>query len=40
VVNTGNDPPRFTYPIDGTANDLVRADEATFAAFAAGVREN
>jgi hypothetical protein len=40
VVNTGDDLPRFTYPISGTATDLVRTDDATFAPFAARVRAN
>ena len=37
VVKTRDDLPRFTYPISGTATDLIRADDATFARFAAKV---
>lgn len=38
VVRTEADLPRFTYPIAGTATELVTADDATFNAFAAKVR--
>jgi subtilisin family serine protease len=38
TVNTLDDLPRFTYPVAGTATDLVKADDATFNAFAAKVR--
>ncbi len=38
AVNTLDDLPRFTYPIAGTATDLVKADDKTFDAFAAKVR--
>lgn len=37
IVNTGDDLPRFTYQVSGSATDLVRADEANFAPFAAKV---
>jgi subtilisin family serine protease len=38
TVNTLDDLPRFTYPVAGTAADLVKADDKTFDAFAAKVR--
>jgi hypothetical protein len=38
VVRTEADLPRFTYPVPGTATELVTADDATFNAFAAKVR--
>ncbi len=38
VVKTQDDLPRFTYPITGTATQLVTSDEATFGVFAAKVR--
>lgn len=38
VVNTLDDLPRFTYPIAGTATELVKSDDDTFNAFAAKVR--
>lgn len=34
IVTVKDDLPRFTYPISGTATDLVRAPDATFARFA------
>src|SRR4029077_7213916 len=37
-VQTANDLPRFTYPIQGKASDLLQADSATFNRFAAKVR--
>ena len=37
-VNTLDDLPRFTYPVAGTAVDLVKADDKTFGAFADKVR--
>ena len=37
VVNTLDDLPRFTYPVTGTATDLVQSDDKTFSAFAAKV---
>jgi len=38
VVSSDNDLPRFTYPVKGSASDLMQADEATFNAFAGKVR--
>lgn len=38
VVKSEADLPRFNYPISGTASELVKADDATFGAFAAKVR--
>ncbi len=38
AVKTLDDLPRFTYPVTGTATDLVKADDKTFDAFAAKVR--
>jgi subtilisin family serine protease len=38
VVKSEADLPRFNYPISGTASELVKADDATFRAFAAKVR--
>lgn len=38
VVNTLDDLPRFTYPVAGTATDLVKSDDKTFGVFAAKVR--
>ena len=40
VVQSANDLPRFTYPIDGPASALFAADAATFDAFGAKVRAN
>ena len=37
-VTTQADLPRFSYPVTGTASELVKADDATFNAFAARVR--
>lgn len=37
-VNTLDDLPRFTYPVTGTATELVKSDDKTFGAFAAKVR--
>lgn len=37
IVKIKDDLPRFSYPISGTATDLVRAPDATFAPFAAKV---
>jgi hypothetical protein len=37
IVKIKDDLPRFIYPISGTATDLVRAPDATFAPFAAKV---
>ena len=37
-VNSQADLPRFSYPVTGSASDLVQADDATFNAFAAKVR--
>ncbi len=37
-VTSQADLPRFSYPITGTASELVQADDATFNAFAAKVR--
>jgi hypothetical protein len=38
VVRTEADLPRFSYPITGTATELVTSDDATFNVFAAKVR--
>jgi subtilisin family serine protease len=38
VVTKQSDLPRFTYPVKGSASELVQADEATFNAFASRVR--
>jgi hypothetical protein len=40
VVKTADDLPRYTYPIDTTASQLVQADPATFNAFAARIKAN
>ena len=37
-VNTLDDLPRYTYPVTGTATDLVKSDDQTFGVFAAKVR--
>ena len=37
-VTSQADLPRFTYPVKGLASELVEADDATFAPFAAKVR--
>ena len=37
-VTTQSDLPRFTYPVDKPASELLQADAATFGAFAAKVR--
>jgi subtilisin family serine protease len=37
-VTSQADLPRFSYPITGTASELVQADDATFNAFAAKIR--
>ena len=37
-VTSQADLPRFSYPVTGTASELVQADDATFNAFAAKVR--
>jgi hypothetical protein len=37
-VSNQSDLPRFTYPLTGSASDLVQADAATFNAFAAKVK--
>jgi subtilisin family serine protease len=37
-VSSQADLPRFSYPVTGSASDLVQADDATFNAFAAKVR--
>jgi hypothetical protein len=37
-VTTQSDLPRFTYPVDRPASELLQADAATFNAFAAKVR--
>jgi subtilisin family serine protease len=37
-VNSQADLPRFTYRVQGSASELVQADEATFNAFARGVQ--
>jgi subtilisin family serine protease len=37
-VNSQADLPRFSYPVTGSASELVQADDATFNAFAAKVR--
>jgi hypothetical protein len=39
-VNSQDDLPRFTYPVKGSASELVQADEATFNAFASKVRDD
>ena len=38
IVKSGDDLPRFTYPLKGSASALVEADDATFNAFAEKVR--
>jgi hypothetical protein len=38
VVKSGDDLPRFVYPVKGTASALVEADDPTFNAFAAKVQ--
>lgn len=38
IVKSGDDLPRFVYPIKGSASALVEADDARFNAFAAKVR--
>jgi len=38
IVKSGDDLPRFTYPVKGSASGLIEADDATFNAFAAKVR--
>lgn len=38
IVKSGDDLPRFTYPVKGSASALVEADDATFNAFSAKVR--
>jgi hypothetical protein len=38
VVKSGDDLPRFVYPVKGTAPALVEADDATFNAFAAKIQ--
>jgi subtilisin family serine protease len=40
AVKTADDLPRYTYPIDTTATQLVQADPSTFNAFAAKVKAN
>ena len=40
IVKTQDDLPRFTYPISGTATELVTSDDATFHVFAAKVRHD
>jgi hypothetical protein len=37
-VDNASDLPRFTYPVTGSASDLVQSDSATFNAFAAKVK--
>jgi subtilisin family serine protease len=37
-VNSQDDLPRFTYPVKGSASEMVQADEAAFNAFASKVR--
>src|SRR5580693_9671129 len=37
-VTSQADLPRFSYPVQGSASDLVQADDATFNAFASKVR--
>jgi hypothetical protein len=37
-VSNQSDLPRFTYPMTGTASDLLQADDAIFNAFAAKVK--
>ena len=37
-VTSQSDLPRFTYPVKGSASDLLQADDATFNAFASKVR--
>jgi subtilisin family serine protease len=39
-VTSQADLPRFSYPVTGTASELVQADDATFNAFAAKVRRD
>jgi subtilisin family serine protease len=39
-VTSQADLPRFSYPVTGTASELVEADDATFNAFAAKVRSD
>jgi len=38
IVKSGDDLPRFTYPVKGSASELLQADDAAFNAFAAKVR--
>lgn len=38
IVKSGDDLPRFIYPVKGSASALVEADDATFNAFAARIR--
>src|SRR5580692_7619320 len=39
-VTSQADLPRFSYPLTGTASELVQSDDSTFNAFAAKVRSN
>jgi hypothetical protein len=39
-VNCQDDLPRFSYPVKGSASELVEADDATFNAFASKVRSD
>jgi subtilisin family serine protease len=38
IVKSGDDLPRFTYPVKGSASGLIEADDTTFNGFAAKVR--
>jgi hypothetical protein len=38
IVTSQADLPRFTYPVKGSASELVQADDAAFNAFASKVR--
>jgi subtilisin family serine protease len=40
AVKTAADLPRFSYPVTGSASDLLTADDATFAVFAGKVRQD
>jgi hypothetical protein len=39
-VNSQGDLPRFTYPVQGSASELVQADEATFDVFAKKIQSD
>ena len=40
IVKSGDDLPRFLYPVKGSASALVEADDATFQLFAAKIRSD